>query len=740
MGTLKIKAHFPHDVCPECGTAGASPQELETMQKWTNNGAGPIQAKRFNDAWSKINWENNTFIELTGIVGQAERRSVLSVLCGNDTRADVEAAKESIGERFNWTITRENVGDLVNALTEALTILQQNRPIHDNRTTPNEETERREKSAKIAAEQKAKSDRATTAFIAHYGSGEKITIQPGQMVIIAQICFDNSDSMTDYFDRHASLSQPFALLIVSKQAETERLARRGIETSPLLSAIPFDWHTEKWSMGHGNYLKSKDGFELPAKLQGLCNQYGSGGGVAHAHWEITFTRAYSQPITLDTIAGCGQTPPDRGEPTQTTEPVEGVTVTENNEKDGIEIRFPSKPTTAMLDSLKAAGWRWSRFSSCWYARRSDKVRQFAESLSHTKSPTQPNTQEAGNTPAPSPTSSLAARFRIWADALRPKIDHAGREMTQNPTPKRNRDYQSRMHDCRNFERLQKALRTLADAHEARTIPPELAGLRTRDEIGGMVHKYIDGSKSGYYSVIEYADFHDKSPAARLLQGMIEGTTAQQAERERLRRIEALKAEIALSTIPGYFPTPAPVVSVMLDRAQLEPGNRVLEPSAGNGSIAEAILNTQVPGLLLEVCEINPKLREILDQKLFNVVADDFMDDDALKNRSYDRVLMNPPFEKQADIDHVRKAHRLLKPGGLLVSVMAPGFEFRQDRKSSEFRTWLNEMGGTWEDLPAESFKASGTGVGTKLVTIPATTGCTRTPSTSDEESMALAYA
>jgi 16S rRNA G1207 methylase RsmC len=179
---------------------------------------------------------------------------------------------------------------------------------------------------------------------------------------------------------------------------------------------------------------------------------------------------------------------------------------------------------------------------------------------------------------------------------------------------------------------------------------------------------------------------------------------------------------------------------MLDRAQLEPGNRVLEPSAGNGSIAEAILNTQVPGLLLEVCEINPKLREILDQKLFNVVADDFMDDDALKNRSYDRVLMNPPFEKQADIDHVRKAHRLLKPGGLLVSVMAPGFEFRQDRKSSEFRTWLNEMGGTWEDLPAESFKASGTGVGTKLVTIPATTGCTRTPSTSDEESMALAYA
>ena len=708
------------------------------MQKWTNSGAGPIQAKRFNDAWSKINWENNTFIELTGIVGQAERRSVLSVLCGNDTRADVEAAKESIGERFNWTITRENVGDLINALTEALTILQQNRPVHDNRTTPNEETERREKSAKIAAEQKAKSDRATAAFVAHYGSGEKITIQPGQMVIIAQICFDNSDSMTDYFDRHASLSQPFALLIVSKQAETERLARRGIETSPLLSAIPFDWHTEKWSMGHGNYLESKGGFELPAELQGLCNQCDSGGGVTHAHWEITFTRAYSQPITLDTITGYGQTPPDRGEPTQTTEPVEGVTVTENNEKDGIEIRFPSKPTTAVLDSLMAAGWRWSRFSSCWYARRSDKARQFAESLSNTESPAQPNTQEAGNTPAPAPASSLAARFRTWANALQPKIDHAGREMTQNPTPKRNREYQSRMHDCRNFERLQKALRALADAHEAGTIPPELAGLHTRDEIGGMVRKYIDGGKDGYYSVIESADYHDKSPAARLLQGMIEGSSEQQAERERMRKIEALKAEIALSSIPGYFPTPAPVVSAMLDRAQLEPGLTILEPSAGSGNIADAV-RAKLPNAEIYCFELNPRLAQILKLKGHHIDGDDFMADEPIA-RIFDRILMNPPFEKQADIDHVRKAHRLLKPGGLLISVMAPGFEFRQDRKSSDFRAWLDEMGGTWEDLPAESFKASGTGVGTKLVTIPAATGYTHTPSTSDAESMVLSCA
>jgi hypothetical protein len=69
------------------------------------------------------------------------------------------------------------------------------------------------------------------------------------------------------------------------------------------------------------------------------------------------------------------------------------------------------------------------------------------------------------------------------------------------------------------------------------------------------------------------------------------------------------------------------------------------------------------------------------------------------------------------IDHVRKAYGLLADYGVLVSVMAPGFEFRQDRKSTEFRQWLEDVNATVEDLPDGAFKASGTGVSTKLVVI-----------------------
>lgn len=672
------------------------------MGKWQNTSAGKIQCKRFNDAWGKLKWENNTYVELSGVIGQSERRSVCSVLCGPNTREDVTAAQERIGERFAWTVTAQNVNEIIKALADELVTIEQNRPVHDERTTPDAEATRRAEFARIAAEQKAKGDQTAAAFIAHYGNGEKVTVQPGQIAVVAQVCFDNSDTMRDYFERHASLSQSFVLAVVPKQAETEKLARRGADVSLLLSGVEFDWHTEKYSMGHGNYLESKEGFDLPIDLQGIR------GGVQRGHWEITFQHAFSDALTLDTIAGYGQDQTAARGSVQ----VEGVTISENDEKDGIEIRFASKPAAEVLDLLKAHGWRWSRFSSCWYTRRSEAARKFAETLRGVVG-VEGEPKTGGNSaPAPTMGGSIAARFRTWADALQPKIDHAGREMTQNPTPKRNCQYQKRMHDCRNMERTQKALRALADAHEAGTVPAELAVLKTREQVGELVRKGIDHSKGGYYSCIEAADYAETTPAARLLQEMIAGDLQQQAERERMRRIETLKSEISLSSIPGYFHTQPSVIAIMLDRARLEEGLTVLEPEAGSGHIADAIKSEY--DIAAEVCEVNPKLRELLELKGYKFAGIDFLTD---VTRTFDRIVMNPPFEKQQDIDHVRKAFSLLKEGGRLVSVMAPGFEFRQDRKISDFRAWLEEVGGTWEDLPDGSFKASGTGVSTRLVVI-----------------------
>ena len=314
------------------------------------------------------------------------------------------------------------------------------------------------------------------------------------------------------------------------------------------------------------------------------------------------------------------------------------------------------------------------------------------------------------------TDKLVSRFRTWADALQSKIDYACRPMTQNPTPKRNREYQYHMHEGRNLERTQKALRTLADAREHGTVPPALADLKTKNDIGAMVHKSADSSTGGYYSCIEADDYQDTSEAARQLQAMIEGSSHEQAERERLRKIDTLEAEIALSTIPGYFPTPAPVVDLMLQRARISDGMKVLEPSAGSGHIADAIRAAH-PGAWIDTIEIASPLRDILVLKNYRVMAFDFLDFENDQERPYDRIVMNPPFERQQDIAHVRMAYSLLAPGGVLVTIMSPSFEFRNDRKSTEFRAWLETINATWENLPEGSFKASGTGVSTRLLTI-----------------------
>jgi 16S rRNA G1207 methylase RsmC len=84
---------------------------------------------------------------------------------------------------------------------------------------------------------------------------------------------------------------------------------------------------------------------------------------------------------------------------------------------------------------------------------------------------------------------------------------------------------------------------------------------------------------------------------------------------------------------------------------------------------------------------------------------------------FDRIVMNPPFADQQDIRHVTYAATFLKSGGRLVAIMSAGVAFRKDRLAREFRALVEQRGGSIEELPADAFRASGTGVRTVLVTI-----------------------
>lgn len=166
---------------------------------------------------------------------------------------------------------------------------------------------------------------------------------------------------------------------------------------------------------------------------------------------------------------------------------------------------------------------------------------------------------------------------------------------------------------------------------------------------------------------------------------------------------------------GYFPTPPDVVARLLELAEIEPGMLVLEPSAGRGAIA---LPCAEIGAVVECYELLESNYECIgaDQRLHWVRHADFMNQ--APESVYDRVVMNPPFSKQADIKHVMHALKFLKPGGLLVSVMSASVTFRDNKLAQDFRDLIRARGGDIEALDDGAFKSSGTMARTVIVTIP----------------------
>jgi 16S rRNA G1207 methylase RsmC len=76
-------------------------------------------------------------------------------------------------------------------------------------------------------------------------------------------------------------------------------------------------------------------------------------------------------------------------------------------------------------------------------------------------------------------------------------------------------------------------------------------------------------------------------------------------------------------------------------------------------------------------------------------------------------MMNPPFEKKQDAQHVLKAYKCLKEGGVLVAIMSAGVTFRED---SEYRQ-VRELATEIINLPETAFKESGTMVNAVMVKI-----------------------
>lgn len=176
----------------------------------------------------------------------------------------------------------------------------------------------------------------------------------------------------------------------------------------------------------------------------------------------------------------------------------------------------------------------------------------------------------------------------------------------------------------------------------------------------------------------------------------------------------LVGEIIVPKDFGFFPTPPSLARRTIERAEIKTGNRILEPSAGDGALLR-----EMPGDTCRTAiEINPDFADRLRlHQMAEVHCVDFLKCNG-ELGMFDRIVMNPPFGKQADIDHVLHAWKFLKPGGRLVSIMSAGVEFRENRKTVSFRDFLADANhANVITNPAGSFKPSGTDVSTVTVII-----------------------
>lgn len=316
------------------------------------------------------------------------------------------------------------------------------------------------------------------------------------------------------------------------------------------------------------------------------------------------------------------------------------------------------------------------------------------------------------------TNKQADKFREMAERLQKEIDHRRGNRREN-TPKQQREATAARIEANHFERVQQALRVMADAHDAGTFPGFLELVKSKAQLLQLLKTRLDTSR-GYYSIIDTGEYSDQSVLAVNFRAWLEQMTdspearAAKAERARLDRIKELEQSVKFSDIPGFFPTPLPLVHEMLDHALIDNSHAVLEPSAGKGDIADELVKLSNR---VDLVERHHSLTAILGAKGHNPRTMDFMG--FAPSEGYDRIVMNPPFENGQDIDHVQHAFSLLKPGGRLVSIMSMGAFFRQDRKASGFREWLGRGRFKTHEISPDAFKSAfrPTGVSTRMVVI-----------------------
>jgi phospholipid N-methyltransferase len=165
----------------------------------------------------------------------------------------------------------------------------------------------------------------------------------------------------------------------------------------------------------------------------------------------------------------------------------------------------------------------------------------------------------------------------------------------------------------------------------------------------------------------------------------------------------------------FFGTPELLAEKLVSYADVEITDSILEPSAGQGAIIKAI-QKELPNKTVDYCELM-ELNQVFLSKISNTnfICSDFFD--VSNGVKYDKIIANPPFSKNQDIDHVYNMYDHLNDGGRLVSITSKHWQFSSFKKEKAFNEWVMNNATHIEEIPAGSFKESGTNISGLILVI-----------------------
>ena len=138
----------------------------------------------------------------------------------------------------------------------------------------------------------------------------------------------------------------------------------------------------------------------------------------------------------------------------------------------------------------------------------------------------------------------------------------------------------------------------------------------------------------------------------------------------------------------FYPTPPAIAEAVIEAARIGIGHRCLEPSAGQGGIARFMPQQQT-----RCVEVSPLNCQVLCARGFETTQADFL---SWRDGVFDRICMNPPFDRRRALAHLEHAASMLAPGGRLVCVLPASYKDKAllpELKTSWSRPYVDAFPG-----------------------------------------------